>query len=237
MITHQKLVEIEKNIAKDIEQEFNLILKEISFLLNQNFDLYFLKEFVRYYPPKAVRDRAEVLLETLLNYFMKDLIEDIKKLDSEKQYQFFKYGLRDKIKEGALKKLNELIPVSIKIQEDKRFEERFPIIGSVALTFGGIGTAVVLPESLLIKSIPAASSVVASLYLLKSYKDRARRIKRKWKKEITKFINHAKTLIISWLEDTKKDLIFEINKIYNSYFLDSTPHLLTSNKANAISFS
>lgn len=237
MLTHQKLAEIEKNIAKDIEQEFNLVLKEISFLLNQNFDLYFLKEFVKYYPPKAVRDRAEVLLETLLNYFMKDLIEDIKKLDSEKQYQFFKYGLRDKIKEEALKKLNELIPVSVKIPEDKRFEEKFPVIGSVALTVGGIGTAVVLPESLLIKSIPAASSVVASIYLLKSYKDHAKRLKKYWKKEITKFINNAKTLISSWLEDTKKDLILEINKIYNTYFLEGSSHPLISNKANVISFS
>jgi hypothetical protein len=218
MLTHAKITEIEKNISKDLEQEFKLIQREINFFLDYNFDLYFLKEFVKHYPPKAVKERAEVLLETLLNYFMKDLIEDIKKLDSEKQYQFFKEGIREKVKDKALKELNQLIPVSIKISEEKGFKEKFPVIGSVALTSGGVVTAVILPESLLIKSIPAASSLLASIYLLKSYKDSSRRVKRNWKREINKFLNQAKDLIHSWLENIKKDLIFEINRIYNTYF-------------------
>ncbi len=218
MLTHAKITEIEKNISKDLEQEFKLIQREINFFLDYNFDLYFLKEFVKHYPPKAVKERAEVLLETLLNYFMKDLIEDIKKLDSEKQYHFFKEGIREKVKDKALKELNQLIPVSIKISEEKGFKEKFPVIGSVALTSGGVVTAVILPESLLIKSIPAASSLLASIYLLKSYKDSSRRVKRNWKREINKFLNQAKDLIHSWLESIKKDLIFEINRIYNTYF-------------------
>ena len=218
MLTHEKILEIEKNITKDIEQEFKLIQKELNFFLTYNLDLYFLREFIKHYPPKAVRDRAEVLLETLLNYFMKDLIEDIKKLDHEKQYQFFKEGLREKIKERALNNLNKLIPLSVKIPEEKDFEKKYPVVGSVVLTTGGIATAVILPESLIIKSIPAASSILASIFLLKSYKDQSKRLKRKWKKEIDKFLDQSKDIITSWLKDVEKELIFEINRVYSTLF-------------------
>ncbi len=220
MLTHERIIEIEKNITKDIEQEIKLIQKELNFFLSYNFDLYFLKEFIKHYPPKAIRDRAEVLLETLLNYYMKDLLEDIKKLDPEKQYQFFKEGLREKIKDKALKELNRLIPVSVKIPEEKGFEEKFPVIGSVALASGGVATAVILPESLLIKSIPAASSILASAYLLKSYKDPAKRLKRKWKKVVDKFLSQSKEIITTWLKDIQKELIFEVNRIYTNLFSD-----------------
>lgn len=216
MLTHEKIAEIEKEIKKDIEHEFELIRKELNFFLTQNFDLYFLKEFIKHYPPKAIRDRAEVLVETLLNYFMKDLIDDIKKLNPEKQYLFFKEGLREKIKEKALKEINKLVPVSLKLPEEKGFEEKFPVIGSVALTSGGIATAIILPEGLLLKSIPAASSLLASAYLLKSYKNPAQRLKKKWKKELDKFLNQSKEILTSCLENTKKELIFEINKIYTT---------------------
>ncbi len=221
MLTHEKIIEIEKNILKDIEQEFKLIQKEMNFFLSYNFDLYFLKEFIKHYPPKAIRDRAEVILETLLNYYMKDLIEDIKKLDSEKQYQFFREGLREKIREKALKELTRLIPVSINMPEEREFEKKFPVIGSIALASGGVATAIILPESLLIKSLPAASSILASAYLLKSYKDPAKRLKRKWKKAVDTFLNQSKEIIINWLKDVQKDLIFEINKIYSTLFSDS----------------
>ncbi|MGB9763395.1 MAG: hypothetical protein ACPLW7_05335, partial [Minisyncoccia bacterium] len=197
MLTHEKIIEIEKNITKDIEQEFKLIQKELNFFLTYNFDLYFLKEFIKHYPPKAVRDRAEVLLETLLNYFMKDLIENIKKLDHEKQYQFFKEGLREKIKEKALSNLNKLIPSSVKIPEEKDFEKKYPVVGTVILTSGGIATAVIIPESLIIKSIPAASSILASIFLLKSYKDQSKRLKRKWKKKVDEFLDESKDIITS----------------------------------------
>ncbi|MGC9109624.1 MAG: hypothetical protein ACP5HI_05200 [Caldimicrobium sp.] len=218
MLTHEKIIEIEKNITKDIEQEFKLIQKELNFFLTYNFDLYFLREFIKHYPPKAVRDRAEVLLETLLNYFMKDLIEDIKKLDHEKQYQFFKEGLREKIKERALNNLNKLIPSSVKIPEEKDFEKKYPVVGTVILTSGGIATAIILPESLIIKSIPAASSILASIYLLKSYKDQSKRLKRKWKKRVDDFLGESKDIITSWLKDVEKELIFEINRVYSTLF-------------------
>jgi hypothetical protein len=218
MLTHEKIIEIEKNITKDIEQEFKLIQKELNFFLTYNFDLYFLKEFIKHYPPKAVRDRAEVLLETLLNYFMKDLIENIKKLDHEKQYQFFKEGLREKIKEKALSNLNKLIPSSVKIPEEKDFEKKYPVVGTVILTSGGIATAVIIPESLIIKSIPAASSILASIYLLKSYKDHSKRLKRKWKKKVDEFLDESKDIITSCLKDVEKELIFEINRIYSTLF-------------------
>lgn len=220
MLTHDKITEIEKKIYKDIEQEFKLIQRELNFFLSYNFDLYFLKEFIKHYPPKAIRDRAEVLLETLLNYYMQDLIEDIKKLDHERQYQFFKEGLREKIKDKALRELSKVLPVSVKIPEEKGFEKKFPIIGSVALASGGVATAIIIPESLLIKSIPAASSLLASAYLFKSYKEPAKRLKRKWKKIVDTFLSQSQEIITTWLKNIQKEIIFEVNRIYTKYFSD-----------------
>lgn len=214
MITHEKLEEIEKKISSDLEKEIDLIKKELFFFLDQNFDLYFLKEFVKHYPPKIIRERAEVLLETLLNYFMKDLLEYVKTLDSERQYLFFKENIREKIKSKAYKELNDLIPSSVKIDKEQELEKTLPIIGSVALSSGGIATAIILPESLLIKSVPAASSILASLYILKSYKDQSKRLKKKWKKTIFKFLDNNKKIIKNWLDQAKKDILFEINKLY-----------------------
>jgi len=222
MLTNEIISDIEKQIKKDIEYEFELINKEINFFLSQNFDIYFLKEFIRHYPPKAIRDRAEVLVETLLNYFMKDLIENIKKLPTEKQYLFFKEGLREKIKEKTLKEINKLIPVSLSLSEDKDFKKKFPIIGSIVLTTGGITTAIVIPESLVIKSIPAASSLLASLYLLKNYKNQTIRLKKKWKRDVEKFLEQTKEIIKNCLENAKKELIFEINRIYSTLFVEES---------------
>lgn len=214
MLTHEKLVEIEKKISSDFEKEIDLIKKELYLLLDQNFDLYFLKEFVKHYPPKILRERSEVLLETLLNYFMKDLLDYVKTLDPEKQYLFFKENVREKIKSKYYKELNNLIPIFIKINEEQELEKKLPIIGSVVLSSGGIATAIILPESLLIKSIPAASSILASIYILKSYKDYSKRLKKKWKKIVAKFLDSNKKIIQNWLDQAKKDILFEINKLY-----------------------
>ncbi|MCM8808487.1 MAG: hypothetical protein NC926_11250, partial [Candidatus Omnitrophica bacterium] len=73
---------------------------------------------------------------------------------------------------------------------------------------------IILPESLLIKSVPAASSILASLYILKSYKDQSKRLKKKWKKKIVKFLDNNKKIIKNWLDQAKKDILFEINKLY-----------------------
>lgn len=212
MITQDKIIEIEKLISEDIKKEFNLIKSEIFFIIDQDLDLYFLKEFLRYYPPKAIRDRAEVLLETLLNYFMKDLLELVKNLDPDKQYLYFKENIREQIRKSATEKLQNLIPLSIPIYEEKNFEKKFPLISSVVLSSGGIATAIVIPESLLIKSIPAASSLLASLYLLKSYKDSAKRLKKKWKKQIDTFLNEKREEITIWLKEIQSNILERINQ-------------------------
>lgn len=213
ILHYEKIHQIEKEIKKEIEKEFDLIKKEIMFFLDHDFDLYFLKEFLRHYPSKTIRERAELLLESLLNYYMKDLLDFIKTLEPEKQYLFFRENLRDKIKTKALGELNNIIPVSVNLGAKRDIENKLPIIGSIALSTGGIATAIIIPESLLIKSLPASSSLLASFYLLKTYKDTNKRLKRMWKKILNKFLDENKEMIKKWLEQTQKEIILEINKL------------------------
>lgn len=214
MLNQERVKEIENQIKIDIEREFDLIKKELFLIIDQNLDMYFIREFIKHYPPKAIRDKAEILLDTLLNYFMKDVLEFIKNLDTEKQFLFFKENIRENVRIKALQKLKTILPLSIPIADEKEFEKKFPIISSVALSSGGIATAIVIPESLLIKTIPAASSLLASFYILKTYKNRSLRLKKKWKKELIKFLEIKKRDIINWISEVENDIIERINSFF-----------------------
>lgn len=213
MITYNKTLEIEKNIRQDIDREFQLIMKEIEFFLSQDFDPYFLKEFIKHYPPKVIKERAEVLLETLINYYMKDIIINIRSLDPEKQYTFLKIDLRESIKRKYLTELDQLISRTVPLSKEKEMSKKLPVLGSVALTTGGITTALIIPEPLMVKLIPGVSSILASILVLKSYKNTVKKFKRKWKKDVNLFINKSKKIIIEWLKSAEKELILNINKL------------------------
>jgi hypothetical protein len=105
MIESKALKQIEKKLEEDISKEIELIKNEIFFILDKDLDIYFLREFAKQYPRKLLKEKAEILLDTLLNYLMKEILEKIKSMHLEQQHEFFKENLRDKIRtEGSFRK-------------------------------------------------------------------------------------------------------------------------------------
>lgn len=202
MLDKNILKKIKGKIEKDIESELELIKRELSYFLSKDLDIYFLKEFIKHYPAKLLKEKSELLLDTLLNYLMKEVIEKIKKQDEEVQYLFSKENLREKVRNWALEDKNRYIPNFLRIKEEEGLAEKTLIVApGIAVSAGGLIAAVAIPETGIIKAIPAVSTLAGPIYIFKKLKEKERRMKKKWKKELEKYLKEAKKELANWLSE------------------------------------
>lgn len=200
MINSKTLKQIEKKLDEDISKEIELMKNEIYFILDKDLDLYFLKEFIKYYPRKLLKEKAEVLLDTLLNYLMKEALEEIKIMHLDHQYEFFKENLREKIKNKALSENGSFKPHPLKIKEEEGLlDKTLTAAPGIAVSAGGIIATVAIPETIPLKAIPAVSTLVGPVYIIKKLKEKSRRLKKIWKKQINSYLKASKIDLKKWL--------------------------------------
>uniref|UniRef100_A0A7C4JR82 Uncharacterized protein n=1 Tax=Thermodesulfobacterium geofontis TaxID=1295609 RepID=A0A7C4JR82_9BACT len=179
MIEPKTLKQIEKKLEEDISKEIEIIKSEVFFILDKDLDIYFLKEFAKYYPRKLLKEKAEILLDTLLNYLMKEVLEKIKSMHLDQQYEFFKENLRDKIRTKAFSENGSFKPQPIKIKEDEGLlDKTITAAPGIAVSAGGIIATMAIPETISLKAIPAISSLVGPIYIFKKLKNKNRRLKK-----------------------------------------------------------
>lgn len=200
MLNKEILKKIKKRIEEDTEYEIDMIKKELFYFLNKNLDMYFLKEFIKHYPAKLIKEKSELLLDTLLNYLMKEVIESLVKQSEEVQYFFSRENLREKVRDWALDSSNRYIPSILKIREKEGLAQKTLIVApGIAVSAGGLLATVVIPETGIIKAIPAVSTLAGPIYIFKKLKEKNRRIKRMWKKDIEKYLKDAERGLKGWL--------------------------------------
>lgn len=213
MIDSKALKQIEKKLDEDISKEIELIKNEIYFILDKDLDIYFLREFVKYYPRKLLKEKAEVLLDTLLNYLMKESLDKIKNMQLDYQYEFFKENLREKIKNKVLSENGSFKPKPLKIKEDESlFDKTITAAPGIAVSAGGIIATVAIPETLPLKAIPAVSTLVGPIYVIKKLKDKHRRLKNLWKKQINSYLKIAKNDLKKWLLEVEDNFLKDLEK-------------------------
>ncbi|PMP93298.1 MAG: hypothetical protein C0169_07930 [Thermodesulfobacterium geofontis] len=215
MIETKTLKQIEKKLEEDISKEIELIKNEIFFIIDKDLDIYFLKEFVKQYPRKLLKEKAEILLDTLLNYLMKEILEKIKSMHLDHQYEFFKENLRDKIRVKALSENGSFKPQLIKIKEEESLlDKTITAMPGIAVSAGGIIATVAIPETLSLKAIPAVSTLVGPIYVIKKLKDKHKRLKNLWKKQVNSYLKLAKDDLKKWLLDVEKIFLKDWESFY-----------------------
>ncbi len=215
MIKSDVLKKIEKKLEEDISKEIELIKREVYFILDKELDIYFLKEFAKHYPPKLLKEKAEILLDTLLNYFMKEVLEDIKNRHPDIQYEFFKVNLRDKIRNWALSENGKFRPFLPNIKEKEGMLEKTLIIApGVVVSAGGLIVTATIPETLTLKAIPAVSTLIGPIYIIKKFKNKNRRLKKMWKRQINLYLKHSKGELKNWLFQVESKFLNELINFY-----------------------
>lgn len=200
MLKKETIKNIESQLDKDIDKEVELIKSEIFYFLDKDLDMFFLKEFVKHYPRKLLRERSEVLLDTVLNYLMKEVLEQIRTKGSDVQYAFSKENLREKIKEWALAKENRYNPSLLKLKEEETIVEKtITVAPGIVVSAGGLIAIASAPETLVLKAIPAVSTLAGPIYIFKKIKEKNKRLKKIWKKEINSYLERAKKELKIWL--------------------------------------
>lgn len=224
VIEAKALKSIEKKLSADVLKEVELVKEEVYYVLNKTLDLYFLREFVKYYPCKLLREKAEVLLDTLLNYLMQEALKSIKNLDLDSQYEFFREELREKTKNRVLLKNGGFKPRPLKIKEDESFLDKALIAApGIAVVAGGFAAAVAVPETSLLKAVPAVFSLVGPVYIVKKFKEKEERLKDLWKKQVSAYLKNAERDLKSWLLKAEKDFLNDLEEFYEKLAKSKSP--------------
>jgi hypothetical protein len=233
MIEPKTLKQIEKKLEEDISKEIELIKSEVFFILDRDLDIYFLKEFAKYYPRKLLKEKAEILLDTLLNYLMKEVLEKIKSMHLDQQYEFFKENLRDKIRTKAFSENGSFKPQPVKIKEDEGLlDKTITAAPGIAVSAGGIIATMAIPETIPLKAIPAISSLVGPIYIIKKLKDKNRRLKNIWKKQINSYLKLAKNDLKKWLLDMEAEFLKNLESFYKKTISSSFENVIDKSNIN-----
>lgn len=235
MIKLKTLKQIEKKLDEDISKEIELIKNEVYYILNKDLDLYFLKEFIKYYPRKLLKEKAEILLDTLLNYLMQEALKNIKNLDLDHQYEFFKENLREKIKNKILSENGGFKPQPLRIKEDEDLlDKTLTAAPGIAVSAGGLIATIAIPETLPLKAIPAVSTLVGPIYVVKKFKEKNRRLKNMWKKQINTYLKNAKNELKSWLLKVEKSFLDNLETFYKKLDQSSVENIINKNNINYV---
>ncbi|QER42269.1 hypothetical protein F1847_05760 [Thermodesulfobacterium sp. TA1] len=215
MLDKDTIKSIENLLEKDLDKEMDLIKNELFYFLDKDLDMFFLKEFIKHYPVKLLRERSEVLLDTVLNYLMKEVLESIRKQTSDIQYAFARENLREKVKNWALTKENRYNPDILRLKEEETFVEKtITVAPGVAVSAGGLIAVASVPETLILKAIPAVSTLAGPIYIFKKIKEKNRRLKNIWKKEINNYLEKSKKEIKVWLKKVIEKFEKELGEFY-----------------------
>jgi hypothetical protein len=144
---------------------------------------------------------------------MKEVLEYVKNLPPEIQYHFFKKNLREKVKNWALSRENAFNPPPVRIKEEEgTFEKTISMAPGLAISAGGIVATLAIPETLPLKAIPAVSSLFGPVYIISKIREKNKRLKKIWKKQIETYLKENKLQLQDWLLKIIEKFVKELDK-------------------------
>jgi len=207
-----KFKEINEQIENDVNSAIESIEREMFFIIDSDLDFYFLKEFTKYYPRCLVRRKAEILLDTVLNYLISAALEEVRMLECEKQYEFFKLNLRNRIKKRVMAEYPErkLRPVEIEEKEPLLLQLLTALPGLLVAISGTVVTFVTSQGSFL-SLLSATGSFLGLIYAFIKLRKRNRikNVKKLWKHQVKNYLKSVKEDIKEWLHLALFEFSFE----------------------------
>lgn len=223
--------EIQKQIYKDIDNEFEYIARDIRSFYKEEYDIKKIKKIISQNILSEVIKKGDVLLQNTLNYLMKYAENKIESGSTEFQNRFYDHDFRNIIKEYAAdinkkledetfrKKLIESTKIDLKNYKPGNIkfsmDPRWYYAGATGvITIVGVGTVTFLLWGNVIGAYAvglltlAAAAVVFKIVWEKT-KNKSRE---KFKKDVDMYLEQSKVIIKTWLNDVGDRFIEEFIK-------------------------
>jgi hypothetical protein len=187
---------IADKIKRDIADEFANLYEELQIYLKPDFDISQTRQSLQTYIPKQIIHKAEILLDTLLNYLMKDAMERMNSADVTLQNAFFDANFRNRVHEWARQLENTLTlkPDIVKYTSDPRLKQGLIASGIIFV----IGTSVTLTVAPIV--VGGIITVLLSALAFKiAYDKSSPQARETIKSDIEQYIETSKTQVSEWL--------------------------------------
>lgn len=190
-----------ENIKTDVSEEFLSIKESLQIYFKPGFDVSQTKQFLQTHVPKEVTYKSEILLDTLLNYLMKDARDKIETADIGLQNAFFDMDFRKRIHEWTKQLQNNLAlePNIVKYSADPRLKQGLIASGITFLAGAGISTAV---ASGLVGSILSgiATIILTAMVFKIAYNKASPKAREALKADIDQYLASSKEQVFVWLK-------------------------------------
>lgn len=189
------------NINTDVSEEFRSIKESLQIYFKSGFDVSQTKQFLQAHVPKEIIYKTEILLDTLLNYLMKDALDKIKAADTELQNVFFDMDFRKRIHEWTKQLQNDfaLEPDIVKYSTDPRLKSG--LIASGVTFLAGTGITAALIPSVVGAIISGIVTIMLTAVAFKTAHDKASPEAREaLKADIDQYLASSQEQVFAWLE-------------------------------------
>ncbi|WP_185267482.1 hypothetical protein [Halopseudomonas xiamenensis] len=188
-------------IRADISEEFSSIKNSLQTHLHPYFHITQTKQFLRKQVPNRIVYKSEVLLDTLLNYLMKDAREKIEIADIELQNAFFDMDFRKRIHEWTRQMQNKLVlePEIVQYSTDPRWKQGL-IAGGVTFIAGTAITAGLAPSIVGPIVSGMATIILAALAFKLAYDKASPNAREAIKEDIDRYLESSREQVFAWLE-------------------------------------
>lgn len=197
-------------ITADVGEEFTKLRKELSYYLDPDKDVDQARRLLVDHAPEMVVAKAQLLLDTLLNYLMEDATKELDDAPTTVKNAFYDLDLRSRIKESF-----SLKPKSLEFPLDPRLIAGGVAAGATA-TAGGLVTALFLC-GLLSRIIGGVATLVASAIAFRvahaATTDTARK---RFRDDVDGYLTRSEQQVSDWLAAIKEDFLTNFEKFQNS---------------------
>lgn len=200
-------------IAENIRHEFHGIRDDVERHFEPDVAIEHTRELLSQHVPALVVGRSEILLDSLLNYLMKDAAESLADAPTPVKNEFYEQELRERIKDTYT-----LEPITLKFSFDPRV-----VAGGIAaggtLVAGGLIVSLVL-SSLVSRIVAGLAALVASAVAFRIAHSAGTGLARKaLHADISTYLIQSETQVSEWLAEVERAFGDAFNKFASNFGL------------------
>lgn len=193
-------------IADDIGEEFDELRSELCHYTKSDIDIDQARRLIAEHVPITTLARAQLLLDTMLNYLMADAAEALVGDPAPVRDEFYASDLRSRVKESFT-----LEPESLKLSLDQRLTYGGVVAGAAATT-GGVATMLLL-SGFVSRIVGGVATLIVSAFAFKlAYAAATDAARRRLQEDVEGYLDFSERQVSSWLEGVKEFFVGEIQK-------------------------
>jgi hypothetical protein len=202
-----------KQIEANVRNEFTGIRKDIGRHLEPDVTVDHARELLAQHAPALVVGRAQLLLDSLLNYLMEDAVDSLADAPTDVKNAFYAQDLRARLK-GSF----TLEPQTLQFSFDPRV-----MAGGVAaggtLVAGGLIVALVL-SGVVTRIIVGLATLVASASAFRiAHSAGTASARRALESDVTDYLAHSEEQVSQWLASVERSFVKAFDKFVATHIV------------------